>query len=135
MTLRVLLAIFAFTACLHFDTSRTAAYDLGDFDWCFNTMPKVYDRAFEACVDANCTRISNKHAYQQQEGVPEAGLLSDLQGGGRGNLPDPAGPGAGTQDRHAARTVNVRSGSPRRPQFSRARKCRSAAAGSGGGRT
>lgn len=64
--MRIFLALFAFTACLHFDTSRAAAYDLGDFDWCFNTMPKVYDRAFEACVDANCTRISNKKVSQKR---------------------------------------------------------------------
>lgn len=64
--MRILLAFFAFTACLHFGTPRAAAYDLGDFDWCFNTMPKVYDRAFEACVDANCTRISNKKVSQKR---------------------------------------------------------------------
>ena len=62
--LRNLIAFFGFMACLHLGASRAAAYDLGDFDWCFNTMPKVYDRAFEACVDANCTRISNKKVSQ-----------------------------------------------------------------------
>tara|TARA_R110001592_G_scaffold184462_6_gene428201 strand:- start:39 stop:797 length:759 start_codon:yes stop_codon:yes gene_type:complete len=60
------LALFAFMACLHFGASRAAAYDMGDFDWCFNTMPRVYDRAFEACVDANCTRISNKKVSQKR---------------------------------------------------------------------
>lgn len=53
-------------ACLHLGTSRAAAYDLGDFDWCFNNMPKVYDRAFDACVDANCKRISNKKVSQKR---------------------------------------------------------------------
>lgn len=64
--MRILIAFFGFMACLHLGASRAAAYDLGDFDWCFNTMPKVYDRAFEACVDANCTRISNKKVSQKR---------------------------------------------------------------------
>ncbi|MEQ9681471.1 MAG: hypothetical protein RLO49_02085 [Rhodospirillales bacterium] len=60
------MAFVGFMACLHLGTSRAAAYDLGDFDWCFNTMPKVYDRAFDACVDANCMRISNKKVSRKQ---------------------------------------------------------------------
>ncbi len=64
--MRILLALVGLMTCLHLGTSRAAAYDLGDFDWCFNTMPKVYDRAFEACVDANCTRISNKKVSQKR---------------------------------------------------------------------
>ncbi len=64
--MRILVAFFGFMACLHLNTARVAAYDLGDFDWCFNTMPKVYDRAFEACVDANCMRVSNKKVSQKR---------------------------------------------------------------------
>ena len=64
--MRILIALVGFMACLHLGASRVAAYDLGDFDWCFNTMPKVYDQAFEACADANCTRISNKKVSQKR---------------------------------------------------------------------
>ncbi|MEQ9557485.1 MAG: hypothetical protein RIG67_17085 [Rhodospirillales bacterium] len=66
MTLRILLALVGLVAGLHFGAPRAAAYDLGDFNWCFNTMPKVYDQAFDACVDANCTRISNKKVSRKQ---------------------------------------------------------------------
>lgn len=64
--MRILLALVGLMTCLHLGTSRAAAYDLGDFDWCFNNMPKVYDRAFDACVEANCTRISNKKVSRKR---------------------------------------------------------------------
>jgi len=64
--LRIFLVLVGLMACLHLGPSRAAAYDLGDFDWCFNNMPKVYDRAFDACVDANCIRISNKKVSRKQ---------------------------------------------------------------------
>lgn len=66
MTLRILFALAAFAACLHLNPSRATAYDMADFDWCFNNMPKVYDQAFEACTDANCMRISNKKVSQKR---------------------------------------------------------------------
>lgn len=95
--MRNLIAFFGFMACLHQGASRAAAYDLGDFDWCFNTMPKVYDQAFEACVDTNCTRISNKKVsqkrgcYQTCKGeAVEACLSQRAQGPAPKTAPRPA---------------------------------------------
>jgi hypothetical protein len=66
MAVRILMALVGLVAGLHFGAPRAAAYDLDDYDWCFNTLPKLYDQAFDACVDANCLRISNKKVSQKR---------------------------------------------------------------------
>jgi hypothetical protein len=43
-----------------------ASYDKSEYEWCFNKMPRFYDESFQACVDSNCDRISNKKLTQKR---------------------------------------------------------------------
>lgn len=51
---------------LIFPALGAASYDVDDYQWCYNNMPKFYDTAFQACVDRNCDRISNKKISQKR---------------------------------------------------------------------
>ena len=66
MSLRIIFALVGALACLSLNATRAAAYDLADYDWCFNNMSRFFDRQFEACTDAKCLRISNKNVSQKR---------------------------------------------------------------------
>ena len=66
MSLRILCALAALIVVVGTTGARAAGYDMADYNWCFNNMPKFYDTRFEACVDENCGRISNKKVSQKR---------------------------------------------------------------------
>ena len=64
--MRILCALAVLIVAVGATAARAADYDMADYNWCFNNMPKFYDTRFEACVDENCGRISNKKVSQKR---------------------------------------------------------------------
>lgn len=63
MAFRILFAAFVtFGAFI----GGAAAYDKAEYEWCYNNLPRYYDENFQACVDRNCDRISNKKITQKR---------------------------------------------------------------------
>ncbi|MEQ8506156.1 MAG: hypothetical protein RIB80_12585 [Rhodospirillales bacterium] len=63
MVFRMLFAVFVTFGAFIGDA---AAYDKAEYEWCYNNLPRFYDENFQACVDRNCDRISNKKITQKR---------------------------------------------------------------------